>query len=421
MKPSKRVSSSPVCENDCVLKAKMTCKHNNCVSSVQQVDSVNLEKSLRRSHILSGKAEQNAMLENIVTYSSYRVLNELWLSYDFNVPPWLESLIVRFANRTTINMLEFHASYNIDTIWAKVYGLNELEFYHVSVHMCIFDAFRQLIDLHRDKCVLLRYACMCDKYASIHVHFVMAALKEANVLRYFNHSAFECVITNERNKLSKLMNDAHIKVVPSLPEHRHIRMKPILSDMHLFNTLRYISTRHSAFSSDAVRTISSESTYELMNVAENNSSIAADTNFTGLHRQQQQIDIKQQVYAFVKRYAPKLLYPGSHFYIFRYLQFDAPMWFASVSSSGIYGYIQYLIDKNSTIDELDKVFVDNFRKCSQTSNHIIYHICKADIPLCDEDIIYHTGCIGRDFNRYIQLGRNEYMYLSCGLKSNEYR
>lgn len=353
-----------------------------------------------RSKRLSGEEEQLAMAENIRTDDVERVETGLWLDYDFGLPEWLESLMESFGNRATSNRLEFHKSFNIDTVWPKVYGMEQLEFFHVFVHMCIFEKFRQLIETHKDKCSLLRYACMCNKHDRIHVHVVMVALKEARIQRFFNHGQFECEITTERRKLAKAMKEEGIEIVPSWPDHRHFHMKEIMSEMHLFNTLCYISNHESAPS----KINRLDHVYELINVTT-----------------KEQHSIQQQVHALIKRYVTDRSQNGNHFYIFRSLSKDAPVWFSSISRNGLYSYVRYIMDKRSVIDELDKVLVNNFQRCSLEYRHIMQYLIQAAIPLRDQDYMYHGTCnnkaisVGRrDLDRYIHLGRNDYMYLARG-------
>lgn len=391
----------------------------NCIQSATAIESVVmteqnlLENALQvRRHVFSGEAAAVIASENTMLQQCDKVLDFFRSDENFSIPLWLTSLCERFGDRIISNQLEFHPSYNIDTIWGKVYGLKELEFFHVFVHMCVFDNFENVYRQHLDKCALLRYGCLCDKHDRIHVHFVMVALKEAKVQQcFFNHASFSCHITEERRNLSRLMKTENISIVPSWPDHRHFHMKRIVSDMHLFNSLKYISTRqsvHSGSSSSVVKEMqnSSSQEYSLVNVT------------TEFH-----YDIQRQVDALIKGYITNPNYTGSHFNIFRPLTDDAPMWFAAVSHNGLYAYVRYLMDKRSIIDELDKVVVNHTHNCSLQFRHIMGHLSQFAIPLRYEDFLYHSTCnnkaisIGRrDLDRYIHLGRNEYMYLAKGNK-----
>lgn len=340
-------------------------KHNGtmcemAIDSMVLVEKDRYDEALQhRSKRCSGDEDQLVQAENIRTDDVERVETELWLDYDFSPPAWLQPLINSNGNRATYNKLEFHESFNIDTAWPKVYGLKELEFLHLSVHMCVFEKFRRLLDIHRDKCSLLRYMCMCNKHGRVHLHVVMVALKEAKIKRLFN---IDCEVTNEQRRLTKLLKEGGNGGTKTLwPYHRHLHVKDIVSDMHLFNTLRYIGSRDS--------------------------------------------DCPQM---------------DNHFYIFRTLPKDAPLWFAAISRNGLYSYVRYIMDKRSVIDELDNVVVSNFHKCLEYQ-HILHHLMQAAIPLGDGDYLYHSVCQGnaiplqqRDLRRYIHLGRNEYMYLGRG-------
>lgn len=387
----------------------------------KQVDSVvvSLQDDLKRAleerrFRFSGEAELQIRSEN-VEVEGLDVVRKFFDSSCFNIPEWLILLSERRSDRTIGNKLEYHPSYNIDTFWAKIYGLDDIEFYHVFVHMCIFDRFVAQFERNRDKFALLRYSCMCDKHDRVHVHFVMVAMKDAKAQLRFNSGIFNCIITEDRRRLSTLMKQEDMVISPSWPDHRHFFMKPIRNDLHLFNTLRYIGSRDSMLSDDSKKhsKCNTQTMYEIKNVSTD-----------------RQHEIQREVDALIKRYITNQNYAGSHFYIFRSLSHDAPMWFCAVSRNGMYSYVRYIMDKRSIMNELDKVItVNHISNCSLEFRHIMGHLSQYAIPLRLEDFLYHSSCqnkvisIGRrDLDRYIHLGRNEFMYLARGIVPccNEY-
>lgn len=349
-----------------------------------------------------GHEASQCMLENRRTDDSDRVGEFFNTEDNFRIPAWLDKVTERFRDKIIANKLEFHASYNIDTFWAKICDCDELEFHHVCVHMCIFESFCELVRRHReDKCALLRYCCMCDKHDRIHCHFVMVSRKADKIHRLFNGNMFGCEITRNRTRLTQLMKENGVVMTPSWPDHRHFRMKTIKSAMHLFNTIKYVGTRESSTTS----TIIHHDEYTLLNVT-------SDVHY----------DIQRQVEELVKSYTTNLHYSGSHFYIFRSVPHDAPIWFAAVSHKGIHSYVRHLMDSHATIvDELDKVTVKNGQICVLEFRHIINRFAPLAIPLRNDDYLYHNTCknklmaLGRrDLDRYINLGRNEFVYLAKG-------
>lgn len=378
------------------------------VDSVVLKEQCKLDAALEmRCRIFSGEMTSKVATENIRTPDADRVRAFFDDDDAFKIPAWCVELSERFSDRIIANRLEYHHSYNIDTFWARVYGLKELEFYHVFVHMCIFEKFCATVRRHRDKCTLVRYACMCDKHDRVHAHFVLVALCASKIQRYFNNGNFQCEITEERQRLAKRMKVEQMKIVPAWPDHRHFHMKAIVSGMHLFNTFKYISTRHSTTgmkTTTAQQRNSEAPMYELLNVATS-----------------EQYELQRQVDALIKRYVTNQNYTGSHFYIMRPLSDDAPMWFCAVSRNGLYAYVSYLMDKRSVIDVLDKVEISKTQNCSLQFRHIMGNLSQYAIPLRHEDFLYHSSCnnkkisVGRrDLNRYIHLGRHEYMFLANG-------
>lgn len=366
-------------------------------NNIVMIEQIQLEIAVqKRGYRISGNEEADVVSRNIFTPDCTKVL-DFFKSDVFNVPHWISSLVDATDDRTASNKMEYHESYNIDTIWAKVYGIKELEFYHVFVHMCVFDRFREIIETHNAKCAFLRYGCMCDKHERVHAHFVMVAQKDAQIYNFLNNSVLNCEITHERRRLSKIMKDEKIKIVPSWPDHRHFHMKHIESDIHLFNTLKYISTRNNSASKGTKTT--EQDTYDLLNASTNS-------------------DIQRQVKEFINGYKTNQSYIGSHFNVFRSLSDDASMWFSAVSRNGLYSYVRYTMDKRSLIDVLDKVVVKDGRNGLIEFRHIMQYLPQFAIPLRRQDFLYHNVCGNKvipiesiNTEKYINLGRNTYMYL----------
>lgn len=363
------------------------------------VDEGTLDRMVNRRKDWLYGGDISDILSANVTVDNMEKIESFWRTFNFEIPQWLKDMMVD-DDRIFLNQMEFHENANIDVFWGKVYGDPRLEFYHVFVHLCVFEKFAAIVrELHR-VCTLLKYACMCDKHERNHVHFVLVAIKDAKIQLKLNTKTMgSCSVTKERDRYTTELAHLKMKVTPSWPDHRHFHMKPICSAMHLFNTIRYISTRESS------ETVTKEG--------------QGGGDFKIVHSStRNQLALYDKVRAFISSYVTNLDYNGSHFYIFRPIYPDAPLWFAAVSRRGMLEYVEYCMDKRSMADKMKFVIQKGTNRLHLRYRDIMEYLVQSAVPLQSNKYLYHSRCIDgekrseRDEHKYIYLGKNEYIHMA---------
>lgn len=370
------------------------------------------ERISKRTLYLEGD-EYEKLLANNVHVPGIDAVLTFWNTFNFAPPPWLMDLFE--GDPLFLNRLEFHENANIDTIWARAFGHDELDFYHVFVHMCVFGRFVNLVRELYNICTLLRYACVCDKHARDHVHFVLVSKKRSLILTHLNTKTMGgCHITKTRNSWASHMKNLNLKIEPSWPDHRHFHMRAINSAMHLFNTINYICNRSSNMSTYTKSTTDNRGDMINNSVAVNRGGTYHITNV----KSPQQHKLAVNVHKFIASYVTDLDYRGSHLYIFRPIYPDAPMWFTAVSRRGMLEYVEYCMNKRSIEDKVNIVIRSGHSSLHLKYRDIMEYLIQSAVPLKADQYIHHNLCIDgekrsiKDDTKYIYLGKNEYVHVS---------
>lgn len=367
-------------------------------------ENVLQERMIKRESCLDGDRNCKILAAN-VEVDGIDDIKSFWNTFNFAIPMWLSSMFA--DDRMFLNQLEFHPNANIDTFWAKVYGDERLEFYHVFVHMCVFDKFARLVRGLYDVCTLLRYACVCDKHRRHHVHFILVAKKESLIQLKINTKTIGgCSVTNKRESYTAKMATLGMKIIPSWPDHRHFHMKSINSAMHLFNTINYICNRSSN------KTSVKES--HMATTSGHGGGKYRFDNITTADQRQMAINVR----SFIDSYTTDLDYSGSHLYIFRPIYLDAPLWFTATSRRGLLEYVEYCMNKRSVEDKVKYVIRKGTNSLHLKYRDIMEYLVQSVVPLMSGQYLHHSRCIDgskrsiKDENRYIYLGKNEYVHVS---------